>query len=96
MTRGKQAIERALDINGDLSLAHHLYAYVEVEEAGMLARRWSGCSIASVMPRQNRSCSPDWFTPVAIAGCSRHQWRRTSVRIALIRPSRPAWRRRSC
>jgi len=31
-TRGKQAIERALEINGDLSLAHHLYAHVEVEE----------------------------------------------------------------
>ena len=30
-TRGKQAIERALEINGDLSLAHQLYAYVEVE-----------------------------------------------------------------
>jgi serine/threonine protein kinase len=29
---GKQAIERALTINGDLSLAHQFYAYVEVEE----------------------------------------------------------------
>jgi eukaryotic-like serine/threonine-protein kinase len=31
VTRGTQAIERALEINGELSLAHHLYAYVEVE-----------------------------------------------------------------
>jgi eukaryotic-like serine/threonine-protein kinase len=28
---GEQALKRALDINPDLSLAHHLYAYVEVE-----------------------------------------------------------------
>ena len=32
ITLGKQAIERALTINGDLSLAHQFYAYVEVEE----------------------------------------------------------------
>jgi serine/threonine protein kinase len=32
VTRGKQAIERALAINADLSVAHHLYAHVEVEE----------------------------------------------------------------
>ena len=31
LERGKQAILRALEINGDLSLAHQLYAYVEVE-----------------------------------------------------------------
>ena len=31
LARGKHAIERALEINGDLSLAHHLYAYFEVE-----------------------------------------------------------------
>ena len=30
-TLGKQAIERALSINGDLSVAHQFYAYVEVE-----------------------------------------------------------------
>jgi serine/threonine protein kinase/tetratricopeptide (TPR) repeat protein len=31
LVRGEQALKRALDINGDLSMAHHLYAYVEVE-----------------------------------------------------------------
>ena len=31
LERGRQALTRALDINGELSLAHHLYAYVEVE-----------------------------------------------------------------
>jgi serine/threonine protein kinase/tetratricopeptide (TPR) repeat protein len=31
LDRAKQALERALAINGDLSLAHHLYAYIEVE-----------------------------------------------------------------
>jgi serine/threonine-protein kinase len=31
ITLGKQALERALAINGDLSLAHQFYAYVEVE-----------------------------------------------------------------
>jgi serine/threonine protein kinase len=31
LERGTQAIRRALDINGDLSLAHQLYAYIEVE-----------------------------------------------------------------
>jgi serine/threonine-protein kinase len=31
LDRGKQAIARALEINRDLSLAHHLYAYFEVE-----------------------------------------------------------------
>jgi len=31
LERGKQAITRALEINSDLSLAHHLYAYFEVE-----------------------------------------------------------------
>ncbi|PWT82677.1 MAG: hypothetical protein C5B57_08290 [Blastocatellia bacterium] len=28
---GEQALKRALDINPDLSLAHHLYAYIEVD-----------------------------------------------------------------
>jgi serine/threonine protein kinase/tetratricopeptide (TPR) repeat protein len=31
LARGEHAIRRALEINPDLSLAHHLYAYVEVE-----------------------------------------------------------------
>jgi len=31
LARGEQAIRRALEINRDLSLAHHLYAYIEVE-----------------------------------------------------------------
>jgi serine/threonine protein kinase len=31
LERGQQAIRRALDLNGDLSLAHQLYAYIEVE-----------------------------------------------------------------
>jgi serine/threonine protein kinase len=31
LARGEQALKRALEINGDLSMAHHLYAYVEVE-----------------------------------------------------------------
>ncbi len=31
LARGEQALKRALDINGDLSMAHQLYAYVEVE-----------------------------------------------------------------
>jgi serine/threonine protein kinase len=32
LARAQQAIKRALEINGDLSLAHHLYAHIEVEE----------------------------------------------------------------
>jgi eukaryotic-like serine/threonine-protein kinase len=32
LARGEQALKRALDINPDLSVAHHLYAYVEVED----------------------------------------------------------------
>jgi len=31
LARGEQAIKRALEINRDLWLAHHLYAYIEVE-----------------------------------------------------------------
>jgi serine/threonine protein kinase/tetratricopeptide (TPR) repeat protein len=31
LARGEQAIKRALEINPELSLAHHLYAYIEVE-----------------------------------------------------------------
>jgi serine/threonine protein kinase len=31
LARAQQAIKRALEINGDLSLAHHLYAHIEVE-----------------------------------------------------------------
>jgi serine/threonine-protein kinase len=31
LARGEQALKRALDINGDLSMAHHFYAYAEVD-----------------------------------------------------------------
>ena len=43
LARGEQAIKRALEINPELSLAHHLYAYIEVEAANLM--RWKACEL---------------------------------------------------
>ena len=82
----EDALKRALDINPDLSLAHNLYAHVEVD-AGRCSR--SGGPAArpcALHGHPSRNCSRAWCTPAGIAVCSTPRWPRTSARAASTPP----------
>ena len=92
MNRAEAAFARAIEINPDLSMAHNLYAQLEVD-LGRAQDPPSGSSIVRGGGTATPSCMPAWSTPAAIAACSTPRWRRTSTRGGSTRRYGPAWRR---